>query len=415
MINKESKCPFHNNIAKEFQPFDLSNPFPFYKKAREEAPIFYREDLDIWVVTRYDDVKAVFKNWQAFTSQNAQKPVKKISEKATKILKDAGMLELSGLSARVPPDHTRIRNTVLKGFGLPRFKKLEPRIRALVIKTIETFEKDGKAELIQQLAYDLPAYVIFMLLGVPDKDVKDVKEWASSRLKITWGNLDEAGQIHHAENMVRYWEYCQNLVKLRHEYQSDDLPGDMVGYQKAGEEITDREIAAVCYSQLFAGHETTTSLIVNGIRELLTYRHNWEQICENQKLIPGAINEILRYSPSIISWRRRCVEATIVGGVEIPKDSNVLMIMASANRDSSLFENGETFDITRKSARKHLSFGFGMHYCIGNGLALLEYKIILEELTRRMPSLRLMPNQTYEFTPNTSFRAPVALSVEWDV
>ena len=413
MENNKSACPYHNTVSKEFEPFNLTNPFPFYKKAREEAPIFYREDLDYYVVTKYDDVKAVYSNWKAFTSQNAQKPVKQICAEAKGILEAGGMLGLSGLSARLPPDHTRIRNVVTKGFGLARFKKLEPRIKALVIKTIEAFEKNGKAELIKDLAYDLPAYVIFMLLGVPDTDVDDVKDWASSRLKITWGNLDEEGQIHHAKNMVRYWEYCQNLVQLRHKQPGDDLPSDMVACQKAGEEITDREIAAVCYSQLFAGHETTTSLIGNGIRELLTHRESWEQICANEKLIPKAINEILRYSPSIISWRRRCVETTVVGGVEIPKDSNVLMIMASGNRDTSMFEDGETFDITRKNARKHLSFGFGIHYCIGSALALLEFKLILKELTTRIPNLRLTPNQTYEFASNTSFRAPVALEVEW--
>ena len=164
MVNKESKCPFNHSVAEEFKPFDLSNPFPFYKKAREEAPIFYREDLDYWVVTRYDDVKSIFENWKVFTSQNAQKPVKEISSIAKNILEGSGMLGLSGLSARIPPDHTRIRRIVNQAFGLPRFKKLEPRIRALAIKMIEAFRKEGKVDFVKELAYDLPAYVIFMLL-----------------------------------------------------------------------------------------------------------------------------------------------------------------------------------------------------------------------------------------------------------
>lgn len=415
MVNKESKCPFHNSVAEEFNPFDLSNPFPFYKKAREEAPIFYREDLDYWVVTRYDDVKSIFENWKVFTSQNAQKPVKQISPIAKKILEDSGMLGLSGLSARIPPDHTRIRRIVNQAFGLPRFKKLEPRIRALAIKMIEAFRQKGKVDFIKELAYDLPAFVIFMLLGVPDEDVVKVKDWAASRLMLTWGDLDEDGQIYHAENLVRYWDYCQNLVKLRHENQTDDLPGDLVGFQKEGQEISDREIAAICYSQLFAGHETTTSLMGNGVRELLTHRKSWEQICENEKLIPKAINEILRYNPSIVSWRRKALEATVVGGVEIPENANVLLVMASGNRDESEFENGEDFDITRKNARKHLSFGYGIHFCLGAALAQLEFKIVLQELTKRIPNLQLTPNQVYEFPTNTSFRAPAGLMLEWEV
>lgn len=393
----------------------MSNPFPFYKKAREEAPIFYREDLNYWVVTRHDDVKAIFENWKVFTSQNAQKPVKQIAASAKKILEDSGMLGLSGLSARIPPDHTRIRRIVSQAFGLPRFKKLEPRIRALAIKMIEDFKGEGKVDFIKGLAYDLPAYVIFMLLGVPDEDVAKVKDWAASRLMLTWGDLDEAGQIYHAENLVRYWNYCQNLVKQRHENQTDDLPGDLVGFQKEGEEITDKEIAAICYSQLFAGHETTTSLMGNGVRELLTHRDSWEQLCENEKMIPKAINEILRYNPSIVTWRRKALEATVVGEVEIPKDANVLVIMGSANRDESEFPDGETFDITRKNARKHLSFGFGIHFCLGAALAQLEFKIVLQELTRRIPNLQLTPNQVFEFPDNTSFRAPAGLMLEWEV
>lgn len=415
MVSKESKCPFLNPVAKEFKPFDMSNPFPFYKKAREEAPIFYREDLNYWVVTRHDDVKAIFENWKVFTSQNAQKPVKQIAASAKKILEDSGMLGLSGLSARIPPDHTRIRRIVSQAFGLPRFKKLEPRIRALAIKLIEDFKGEGKVDFIKGLAYDLPAYVIFMLLGVPDEDVAKVKDWAASRLMLTWGDLDEAGQIYHAENLVRYWNYCQDLVKQRHENQTDDLPGDLVGFQKEGEEITDKEIAAICYSQLFAGHETTTSLMGNGVRELLTHRDSWEQLCENEKMIPKAINEILRYNPSIVTWRRKALEATVVGEVEIPKDANVLVIMGSANRDESEFPDGETFDITRKNARKHLSFGFGIHFCLGAALAQLEFKIVLQELTRRIPNLQLTPNQVFEFPDNTSFRAPAGLMLEWEV
>lgn len=410
-----SACPYHQAVADAYEPFDLKDPFPFYKKAREEAPVFYSKELDLWVVTRYEDIKAVFANWQVFTSENAQKPVKKMAPEAKAILEEAGLVGLSGLSARIPPDHTRIRRIVSQAFGRPRFKKLAPRIRDLAIRMISAFQEKGKVDIIKELAYDLPAYVIFMLLGVPDQDVEKVKDWASSRLLLTWGDLDEEGQIYHAKNLSRYWEYCQNLVKQRHEHQSDDLPGDLVRFQLEGEEISDHEIATICYSQLFAGHETTTSLMGNGIRELLTYRHSWESICEDPSRIPQAIHEILRFSPSILSWRRHCLETTQVGDVSIPKGANLLLVMGSGNRDQALFEEGETFDIERANAKQHLSFGFGIHYCLGSPLAQLEFKIVLEELTQRLPSLGLVADQEYTFAENMSFRAPLSLWVEWPV
>jgi cytochrome P450 len=298
-------------------------------------------------------------------------------------------------------------------FGLSRFKKLEPRIRALAIEMISQFKDDGHAEIIKQLAYDLPALVIFMLLGVPNEDVQQVKSWAESCLLVTWGDLDEDQQLIHAQNMVNYWNYCQNLVELRQENPSDDLPGDLVKLQAEGHEITDKEIAAICYSQLFAGHETTTSLIGNGIRELLSHPASWQAVCKNNALIPNAIEEILRYSPSIVSWRRKALEDSIVGGVEIPAGSNLLLVMGSANRDETNFPAGDTFDIERTNAKEHLSFGYGIHFCLGSPLAKLEFKTVLEELTRLVPNLRLTQNQNFKFALNTSFRAPVALETEW--
>ncbi|AXE17147.1 cytochrome P450 [Runella rosea] len=407
-----STCPYHK-ISEEFKPFDLTNPFPFYKKSRDEQPVFYSQELGYYVVTRYEDIKAVFSNWKTYTSENAQSPFKPIAPKAKKLMEDQGMIGLSGLSGRIPPDHTRIRRIVSMAFNLSRFKKLEPGIRALAIEMIEKFENEGHAEIVKQLAYDLPALVIFMLLGVPKEDVQQVKSWAESRLLITWGDLTEEEQLVHAQNMVRYWEYCQNLVALRKENPTDDLPGDLVRLQAEGHEISDREIAAICYSQLFAGHETTTSLMGNGIRELLLHPDSWKAICENPSLIPNAIEEILRFSPSIVSWRRKALDDSEIGGVTIPAGSNLLLVMGSANRDEANFENGETFDIQRPNAKEHLSFGYGIHFCLGSPLAKLEFKIVLEELTRKIPHLTIKENQVFQFALNTSFRAPVALEVEW--
>lgn len=406
-------CPYHSQLAKEFKPFELTNPFPFYKNAREEEPIFFNEELGYYVVTRFEDIKAIFGNWKVFASENAQQPLKPILPKAKALMDAGGMVGLSGLSGRIPPDHTRIRRVVSMAFNLGRIRKLEPRIRTIAIDFIEKIKNKGsnEAEMIKELAYDLPAHVIFMLLGVPNDEVQKVKSWAESRLLLTWGDLTEDEQVVHAENMVRYWDYCQALVQNRKLQPNDDLPSDLVALQEEGHEITDREIAAICYSMLFAGHETTTSLIGNGIRELLTYRESWEAICKDPQLIPNAVEEILRFSPSIVAWRRRAMEDAEVGGVQFKKGDNLLLVMGSGNRDEEMFPNGESFDIDRNNAGQHLSMGSGIHFCLGAPLAKLEAKVVLEELTQRLPQLTLKPHQKFEFAYNTSFRAPVALHV----
>lgn len=242
-MNTATGCPYHK-VSESFKPFDLTNPFPFYKQAREEEPIFFSEELGYYVVTRFQDIKEIFGNWKTFTSENAQSPFKPIAPKAKALMEEGGLIGLSGLSGRIPPDHTRIRRIVSMAFNVGRFRKLEPKIRELATSMIDGFSEKGQTNIIKDLAYDLPAYVIFMLLGVPNEEVQQVKSWAESRLLLTWGDLSEDDQLLHAQNMVRYWNYCQELVAKRKENPTDDLPGDLVRYQAEGYEITEREIAA---------------------------------------------------------------------------------------------------------------------------------------------------------------------------
>jgi cytochrome P450 len=226
--------------------------------------------------------------------------------------------------------------------------------------------------------------------------------------------LSDAEQLPHARNMVEYWNYCRALVAQRHASPSDDLPGDLIRLQKEGAEISDDEIAGVLYSVLFAGHETTTTLIANGLRELLLHRHNWEALVANPSLISGAVDEILRFSPSIVAWRRRALKDAEIGGVAIPKGADILLLLGSANRDEAAFSEPSRFDITRTDSRGHLAFGYGIHFCVGQQLAKMELAIALEELTRRIPDVTLKAKQAFGFVPNTSFRTPTELHIEWD-
>lgn len=413
-----SGCPFHNTssvmeaVAKQFQPFDLTNPFPFYRLAREQAPIFFSEELGYWVITRYDDIKSVFDNWEAFSSENAQSPYRPWSADVKQIMRDGGYIGGSGLSARTPPTHTRIRKAVSSVFGMKRFSKLEPVIRARAQQMISAFSNLGQVDLIKDLAHELPAFTIFQLLGVPDSDVADIKLWAASRALLTWGDLSPQEQIPHAHNLVKYWQYCEALVATCHRSPGDNLPSDLVRLQADGAAISDVEIAGICWSTLFAGHETTTTLIGNAVRELLLHGQ-WSRLVKEPVKIPNAIEEVLRFSPSIVAWRRKALQDTEVSGQLLPKGAELLLVMGSGNRDDSKFESAEVFDIDRGNARIHTSFGYGIHFCLGAPLARLQAKIVLEELTSALPGLELVPDQSFSFVPNTSFRAPLALHVQW--
>lgn len=410
MTQVQEQCPAHHG----YEPFDMTDPFAAYAELRAEEPVMYDERIDCWVVTRYDDIKAVFENWQTFSSENAQAPVRERSAEAKRIMAEGGFTAYSGLSARIPPDHTRIRAIVQKAFTPRRYKALEPTIRANVDRLTQAMlEGPQPGDILTAVAYHVPTITIMTLIGADLDMVDTYKRWSDSRAAMTWGDLSDEQQIPHAHNLVEYWQECQRLVTEAHETQPDSMVGDLVRAQAEGADITDHEIASVCYSLLFAGHETTTTLIANCFRVLLGHRVAWEAIVADPKGIPAAIDEVLRFSPSIHAWRRKALADTEIGGVAIPAGANILLVMASANRDDSRFDEPDVFDATRSNAREHLAFGFGIHYCLGNMLAKLQAKITLEEVSRMVPDLRLAPEADIRFAENVSFRVPLSVPVIW--
>ncbi|WP_369045770.1 cytochrome P450 [Sinomonas sp. P10A9] len=410
----------HNATHHGFEPFQMKNPFPAYAALRAEEPVMFDERIGYYVVSRYDDIKAVFDDWETFSSENAQAPVRKRGPQATQIMNEGGFTAYSGLSARIPPEHTRIRGIVQKAFTPRRFKVLEPFIRQNVADRLDamiargTDAETNHGEIVKDLAYEVPTITILTLIGEDIARIDDYKRWSDSRAAMTWGDLTDEEQIPHAHNLVEYWQACLALVAKAHADGGDNLVADLVTAQKDGAEISDHEIASVCYSLLFAGHETTTTLISNALRLLAADAATWSQLVEDPKKIPGAIDEVLRYSGSIVAWRRKALKDAEIGGVKIPKGSEILLVMGSANRDESKFEDPEVFDIARPNAREHLSFGFGIHYCLGNMLAKLQAKIALEEATAKLPHLHVDDPESIEFRENLSFRVPISVPVSWE-
>jgi len=393
-----------------YDPYDLGAPHADWKTFRGEAPVFYHEETDYWIVSRYDDIKSVYDEWEIFSSENAQSPVTPLDDAAKKIVKAGGFK--SGLSARTPPTHTRIRKVAQTAFSPRRFKAIEPQIEAIVARHLDKLEGKDEVDFFREVAYPVPALVLFTLMGIPDEDVDKVKGWATSRALLTWGNLKGEDQVPHAQGMVDYWNYCCALVAARKAELGDDFPSDMVRAQAEGADITDEEIAGVMYSVLFAGHETTTTLMANSLKVLMENRASWGELCADPSKIRSATEEILRYAPSIVSWRRLAKKDTQIGGIDIPKGANILVIMGAGNRDEDVYPEGEAFDIERSNARTHLSFGYGIHFCIGFQLAKLEFGITLRELTRRFPNLRLAEGHPINYLPSISFRVPDKLIIK---
>jgi cytochrome P450 len=323
------------------------------------------------------------------------------------MLQAGGLKPKPVLSNADPPDHTRIRKVAWQAFTPKHVASLEPDIRRIVTRFIDRIEGAGRADLVRQMFYELPVLVLFIFLGMPERDVAKVKAWSCNRLMLTWGKLSDEEQMANAAGLLEYWQFTEDYIRGLLAYPPDNYVGDLIRMSQENEnDLSIHEIVNVVYGLLIAGHETTTSMSANAVVTRIQHRDTWQRSCAEPALIPNAVDELLRFDSSVITWRRKALKAVEVAGVTIPEGARVLLALCSGNRDHAHFPHPDRLDIERDNARTHLSFGFGIRYCLGAPLARLELRVILEELTRRLRSLRLVPDQSWEFPANTSFRGP---------
>ncbi|MDQ4119764.1 MAG: cytochrome P450 [Actinomycetota bacterium] len=407
-----SACPAHS----AFDPFDadyLRDPYPVLTAVRAETPVFYAPDLDMWVVTRYADIEAIFTDVRTYSAAIAQDPVFPLAEQARQALRDGGFRAGATMSNCDPPKHSRIRRHNLRAFSARRTAALEPKVRAQAEGLVTRMLTRHRFDLVEDLTYPLPAYMIFTLLGFPPEDTELLKSWCGNRMAFSWGRVSAAEQTEIATNMARYWRYCERFVADRLADPQDDFTSDHVrAHLVDPESLTVDEIVGVVYGLSFAGHETTTNLTSNTVRRLLEHRDQWDALCADPTLIPAAVEEALRFDTSVVAWRRITTRDVRIGDVDVPAGAKLMLHLAAANHDPDRFSDPDGFDIRRSDAARHLAFGKGIHFCLGAPLARMEVRIVLELLTRHAPDLHLVPDQDLEFHPNISFRGPRRLLVQ---
>jgi cytochrome P450 len=375
-------------------------------------PVFYAPSIGYYVVTRYADIEQVFRDPRTYSAAAAQAPLVSLVAEAQRILLAGGHKPQPSMVSLDEPSHARLRRPAARAFSVKRVTAMIPAIEATTTALLDAVAGLPEFDLVASLAFPLPANIVFRLMGVPEQDYPRLKQWCGYRAALGWGRPAAADQVEIATSMAAYRRYLRDLVDAKAAARGDDLTSDLLAISDEDpERLTRDEISSILFSLSFAGHETTAGLIGNAVRRLLEVPDRWDRVAADPGLIPGVVDETLRFDPSVPVWRRVTTRPVTLGGIKLPEGARLFLWLAAAGRDASVFGDPGRFDPLRRNAADHLAFGRGLHYCLGASLGKLETRLALEHLARRFPGLRLAAGQRLSFHPNISFRGPQALLV----
>ena len=405
-------CPVDGHfdpLSPEFlaDPYAVMSALPLAR-----TPVFFAPSIGYYVITRYADIEAVFRDPAAYSAAVAQAPLVPVVPEAQRILLAGGHKPQPSMVSLDEPEHARLRKPAARAFSMKRVTAMIPTIEATTARLLDGVTGATEFDLTATLSFPLPANIVFSLMGVPEQDYARLKHWCGYRAALGWGRPAPEDQVEIATSMAAYRKYIRDLVDVKVREPGDDVTSDLIViHREDPQRLTLDEIASILFSLSFAGHETTTGLIGNTVRRLLEDPDRWAEIARQPDLIPAAVQESLRYDPSVPVWRRVTTRPVTLGGVELPAGARIFLWLAAAGRDAAAFARPAEFDVHRPDADKHLAFGQGLHYCLGANLGKLEAQIAVAELARRYPRLRLAPDQQFTFHPNISFRGPAVLRV----
>jgi cytochrome P450 len=393
-------------------PEQRENPFDVLALARREQPVFYAPSLDLWVVTRHQDVLAVLKDHRTFSSTGALKSSAAPHPPEVLDVLAGGYPEMPYIIELDPPMHDRIRSLVVRAFTPRRVNELEPRVTAIASELIDELAPRGRANIIDAFAWPLPLRVLGELFGFPRDDLEQIHRWGNDWLLLQQERpIDE--QLKHAHGLVELQRYCVAAVEDRRRHPTNDLLGALVAAnEEADDPLSSVEIAGLPLDLMVAGHVTVTRAIGSALHRLFAEPALREHLLD-PALGGKAIEEILRLeSPAQGLFRVTTTEVEL-GGALLPKGARVMAHFASANRDACVFADADAYRPDREDLGAHLAFGKGIHYCIGAPLGRLELHVALPMLLRRLAGLR--PGSEPPSREEIFFaRGFTSLHVEWD-
>jgi len=396
-------------------PATNADPFPIFSRLRESDPVHWSEPMKAWVLTRYDDVKTIALN-------NAEVSANRVAPFFAAVLESrrGGYISLmmylsTWMVFRDPPDHTRLRRLFTKAFTSRSLDMLKPGIGSIVDMLLDDMEAKERAgqpvDWIADFSYVLPAFVIMDLLGVPRADLKRMKVWSDEIALFIGSSQASPDRYDRAEAGARAMaDYFRDIVAERTQEPRTDMISQMVAARDEKEAMTADEVIATCILLLFAGHETTANLLGNGLYYAMRFRDQWDRLTANLGLIEPAIEEWLRYDGPLSALVRVVLSDIEFGGQLMRAGQRGFAFTNSANRDGAQFPDPDRFDIAR-TPNPHLTFGHGIHFCLGAPLARLEGEIAVRRLAERFPRIRLACDRPPGWSDSLFLRGILSLPV----
>ncbi len=384
--------------APSWDPFDpnfLTDPYPTYARLRDEDPV-HRNALGILIVSRYDDAHQVLRD--PHTSVRRFESSIDLPEHMLR-LRNLGEDRSPSILALDPPDHTRLRKLVQRTFTPRSIARMRDRTTTIVddlLDDLSTRDVDDPIDLIADYAFVIPFAVIHAMLGLPEADVERVRAWSHAMTQtlepyLTPEQVDAA--IEGGDHMDTY---LRDAIEWKRREPADDLLSDLVGVEADGDRMDAEELLAMTNLLFVAGHETTVNLIGNGTHALLRHPDQLALVGTDESVDDTVADELLRYDSPVQTSGRRMMHDVEIGGVEVPSGEMVLTALGSANRDPRFWgETADQLDVTRADANRHMSFGSGVHHCLGAALARMEGEIAVTHLVRRFPDLTLAAEPTH--------------------
>ena len=391
-------------------------PFQIYRQLQDEAPVWQMPGTNVFVVTRYTDIRDIIRDPARFSSSFGALLNAGSSNKEVEAIYGQGYEMVETLLTQDPPRHRVYRNLVNKVFSNKRIEGMRDYIQSITDELIDAWIDDGEVDLMNRLCVPLPIYVIADQLGVPRAELPLIKKWSDASASRLGRLADAEQQIQNAKDIVEFQHYFADLIDRMRESPEDNIISDLANNTiDEGRLLTKPEALGMIQQILVAGNETSTAGIAGGVVLLIENPDEQTKLRNNPDLIPGAVEEILRLETPTSGMWRTATEDTEVGGVPIPKGAFLMVRFAAGNRDESVFSCGHEMKVDRDNASNHLAFGQGTHFCLGAQLARSEMQIALGSLLARTDNWGLVEGKnTLTHNPNVLLRGLKDLYISFD-